>query len=185
MAFPKPISSSAKKHFLASQLLQIQTSHSQNLRRNTRAMPPAPAQQNRAPASSSSSVSNTASSRHNVTVSTSVIRPTLLAVVVIMSVISVSEGLACYETVNFGMGPDTDILFAYNAAFSMSEDDYRILTVCIYERYDFSRLLPMRDNTAVEFSFRCVCNYDLCNSEPNFSAYLGAIKADSFSAKRK
>ncbi|KAI1715024.1 hypothetical protein DdX_08301 [Ditylenchus destructor] len=229
MAFPKQNSSSAKEHFIASQLLQIQASHSQSHRRNTIAMPPASAQQNRATTSSSSSASSSASSsRHNsssssqnVTLSTSapqssVIRALLLPVVVLMSLLSICEGLACYETVNgratilqndswtycalvpatihgneyingtqFGMGPDTDLLFSYNAAFSMNEDEYRILTVCIYERYDFSRFLPMRPDTAVEFTFRCVCNYDLCNSEPTFSAYLGAIKAESFAAKKK
>ncbi len=37
-----------------------------------------------------------------------------------------------------------------------------------------------------EFAFRCVCNYDLCNSETTFSAFLTAVKADSYAlAARK
>jgi hypothetical protein len=33
----------------------------------------------------------------------------------------------------FGLGPENDLLSAYNSAFGMSADEYRILTVCIYE----------------------------------------------------
>ncbi|KAL3118672.1 hypothetical protein niasHT_006500 [Heterodera trifolii] len=83
----------------------------------------------------------------------------------------------------FGLGPDNDMMAAYNTAFAMSVDEYRILTVCIYERYDFSRFMTIKPDLAVEFAFRCVCNYDLCNSEPTFSAYLSAIKSESFARR--
>jgi len=33
----------------------------------------------------------------------------------------------------FGLGPDNDMLGAYNTMFGMNGDDYRVLTVCIYE----------------------------------------------------
>uniref|UniRef100_A0A183BN57 Uncharacterized protein n=1 Tax=Globodera pallida TaxID=36090 RepID=A0A183BN57_GLOPA len=83
----------------------------------------------------------------------------------------------------FGLGPDNDMMAAYNTAFAMSVEEYRILTVCIYERYDFSRFLTIKPDLAVEFAFRCVCNYDLCNSEPTFSAYLSTIKSESFARR--
>ncbi|KAF7633344.1 hypothetical protein Mgra_00007226 [Meloidogyne graminicola] len=84
----------------------------------------------------------------------------------------------------FGIGPENDMLGMYNNAFAFSQEEYRILTVCIYERYDFSRFLTMmKPDLAVEFAFRCVCNYDLCNSEPTFSAYLSAIKSESFARR--
>ncbi|KAL7069714.1 hypothetical protein ACQ4LE_010763 [Meloidogyne hapla] len=84
----------------------------------------------------------------------------------------------------FGIGAENDMLGMYNNAFALSQEEYRILTVCIYERYDFSRFLTMmKPDMAVEFAFRCVCNYDLCNSEPTFSAYLSAIKSESFARR--
>ena len=33
----------------------------------------------------------------------------------------------------FGLGPENDMMTMYNTAFSMSQEEYRILTVCIYE----------------------------------------------------
>jgi hypothetical protein len=33
----------------------------------------------------------------------------------------------------FGLGPANDMLAVYNTAFGMNEEDYRILTVCIFE----------------------------------------------------
>jgi hypothetical protein len=121
----------------------------------------------------------------------------------------------------FGLGPENDMMTMYNTAFSMSQEEYRILTICIYEvsrmaggtlfhcfldwhwpnplfslflcppliasppfqRYDFSRFMTIKPDLAVEFAFRCVCNYDLCNSEPTFSAYLSAIKSESFARR--
>jgi hypothetical protein len=43
------------------------------------------------------------------------------------------------------------------------------------------RFMALRpdDSSMVEFMFRCVCNYDLCNSEANFAHYFKAIKSES------
>uniref|UniRef100_A0A915EES0 Uncharacterized protein n=1 Tax=Ditylenchus dipsaci TaxID=166011 RepID=A0A915EES0_9BILA len=72
----------------------------------------------------------------------------------------------------FGVGPLNDGMEAYKAAFKMNDQQYKVLTVCILERLDFSQAMGFKPNTSVEFVFRCVCNYDLCNSEPTFHPYL-------------
>lgn len=40
----------------------------------------------------------------------------------------------------------------------------------------------MKSQSAVEFQFRCVCNYDMCNSKAKFAPYLAALRRDSFSS---
>ncbi|KAI1720013.1 hypothetical protein DdX_05382 [Ditylenchus destructor] len=133
----------------------------------------------------------------------------IFAVIFLLSVFSACEALSCYETVDgrtvikgnytycalipstyyqgelvngsqFGLGPENDLLHGYKAIFDTGVDEYRILSVCIYERYDFRRYLPVKPTVAVEFTFRCVCIYDLCNSSQTFSAYLSSIKTESF-----
>uniref|UniRef100_A0A915ETR3 Uncharacterized protein n=1 Tax=Ditylenchus dipsaci TaxID=166011 RepID=A0A915ETR3_9BILA len=138
----------------------------------------------------------------------------LLPLVFLTYMVSPTEALTCYETVNgkttikqndtwlycslvpatmvrddkingtrFGLGPDNDGVEAYKAAFGMNESQYRVLTVCIYERYDFSRFLGLKPDTAVEFAFRCVCNYDLCNSEGTFYPFLKTLNEESYVVK--
>ncbi|KAI1727624.1 hypothetical protein Ddc_04939 [Ditylenchus destructor] len=133
----------------------------------------------------------------------------IFAVIFLLSVFSACEAISCYETVDgrtvikgnytycalipstyyqgelvngsqFGLGPENDMLHGYKAIFDTGVDEYRILSVCIYERYDFRRYLPIKPTVAVEFTFRCVCIYDLCNSSQTFSAYLSSIKTESF-----
>ncbi|KAI1708337.1 hypothetical protein Ddc_14419 [Ditylenchus destructor] len=219
MTFPKETPSSASEHFTGSQLSQSQ-------RRKAIPVAPAISHQNLdstlssittpASCSASSSRHTSRSSSQNAAHSSQFSAMFLPILVVFVSLLSVCEGLACYETVDghatvikndswtycalvpammygneyregtqFGLGRDNDYTPAYDAAFSVSAAEYGILTVCQYERYDFSRFLPMRPDIAIEYSFRCVCNYDLCNSEPTFSAFLGGLKAESFAAKRK
>ncbi|KAI1697754.1 hypothetical protein DdX_18311 [Ditylenchus destructor] len=219
MTFPEETPISAGGHFIGSQLPQSQ-------KRRAIATAPATAQQNldySLPSISTSASSSASRSRHTsqssnqyATLSSQFSAMFLPVLVVLVSLLSVSNGLACYETVDgntvvikndawtycalvpammhgneyregtqFGLGRENDFTPAYDAAFSVSAAEYGILTVCQYERYDFSRFLPMRPDIAIEYSFRCVCNYDLCNSEPTFSAFLGGLKAESFAAKKK
>uniref|UniRef100_A0A915D3I5 Uncharacterized protein n=1 Tax=Ditylenchus dipsaci TaxID=166011 RepID=A0A915D3I5_9BILA len=93
---------------------------------------------------------------------------------------SIEHGEEKIHGTRFGVGPENDGLEAYQSAFSNNDQLYRVLTVCIYERYDFSRFMGRKPGTAVEFAFRCVCNYDLCNSEATFHTYLKALKKESF-----
>lgn len=48
---------------------------------------------------------------------------------------------------------------------------------------ELPKLILSHDPSFVEFAFRCVCNYDLCNSETTFSGYLSAIKMESFARR--
>lgn len=47
-----------------------------------------------------------------------------------------------------------------------------------FQKYDFAMLNP-RGGPEAEFMFRCVCNYDLCNSRTTFNAYLSNMKLES------
>lgn len=86
----------------------------------------------------------------------------------------------------FGVGPDVDWTTAYDQAFGMSDNIYQVLTVCFLEKYDFGRLNPKyvtNPSASVEFIFRCICNYDRCNSATTFGSYLKTIKMDNASSR--
>uniref|UniRef100_A0A0N5AGD1 Uncharacterized protein n=1 Tax=Syphacia muris TaxID=451379 RepID=A0A0N5AGD1_9BILA len=77
-----------------------------------------------------------------------------------------------------GIGPVNDYTKIYDETFSSSNSLYTILSMCILERYNFTPLFKQR-KLEPEFMFRCVCNYDKCNSEANFQNYLSAIVKDN------
>ncbi|VDK27451.1 unnamed protein product [Gongylonema pulchrum] len=82
----------------------------------------------------------------------------------------------------FGVGPEVDWTTAYDNAFGMSDNIYQVLSVCLLEKYDFGRLNPKyvkNPSASVEFIFRCICNYDRCNSATTFGNYLKTIKMDN------
>ncbi|KHN74428.1 hypothetical protein Tcan_15841 [Toxocara canis] len=81
----------------------------------------------------------------------------------------------------FGVGPSADWTEAYDHTFALSDKVYKILTVCVLEKYDFGVLAPKFSglSSSAEFMFRCVCNYDRCNSATSFSDYLTALKDDN------
>ena len=70
----------------------------------------------------------------------------------------------------FGLGPANDDLSPYMLAFGDSEPGYKVLTMCIYEQFDFSIITnkPLPKDQV----FRCVCNYDKCNQLNTFENYL-------------
>ncbi|KAH7720377.1 hypothetical protein AAVH_12189 [Aphelenchoides avenae] len=74
----------------------------------------------------------------------------------------------------FGVGPDTDVTDYYDINFVPSDKAYKVLSICIYEKYAFGRQHRVRANWE-EFLFRCVCDYDLCNSETTFGDFLAAL----------
>uniref|UniRef100_A0A0N4Z4Q5 Uncharacterized protein n=1 Tax=Parastrongyloides trichosuri TaxID=131310 RepID=A0A0N4Z4Q5_PARTI len=81
----------------------------------------------------------------------------------------------------FGLGPQNDWTEAYDNTFAFNDNMYKVLTVCILEKYDFSSISPkMNFGQTVEFIFRCVCNYDRCNSASTFNGYINSMKRDSF-----
>ncbi|KAI6188929.1 hypothetical protein M3Y98_00407300 [Aphelenchoides besseyi] len=65
----------------------------------------------------------------------------------------------------FGVGPNSDSTTAYDKMFAVSSDLYRILSLCVQERYDFGRISPKFTFKQPEFMLRCFCNYDLCNKK--------------------
>uniref|UniRef100_A0A0M3HYZ3 Protein quiver n=1 Tax=Ascaris lumbricoides TaxID=6252 RepID=A0A0M3HYZ3_ASCLU len=81
----------------------------------------------------------------------------------------------------FGVGPSADWTDVYDHTFALSDKVYKILTVCVLEKYDFGVLAPKFSGASIppEFMFRCVCNYDRCNSATTFSSYLSALKEDN------
>uniref|UniRef100_A0A0K0EJD6 Uncharacterized protein n=1 Tax=Strongyloides stercoralis TaxID=6248 RepID=A0A0K0EJD6_STRER len=81
----------------------------------------------------------------------------------------------------FGLGSQNDWTEAYDSTFAFNDNMYKVLTVCILEKYDFSSINPkINFGQTVEFIFRCVCNYDRCNSASTFTGYINSMKRDSF-----
>ncbi|CAD6193620.1 unnamed protein product [Caenorhabditis auriculariae] len=74
------------------------------------------------------------------------------------------------ESKVFGIGSEEDSLVPYDTTFQQTDSIYKVLTVCLYEKYDMTKLGGRFK--AAEYLFRCVCNYDLCNAPSNFPQYL-------------
>ncbi|CAG9540669.1 unnamed protein product [Cercopithifilaria johnstoni] len=84
----------------------------------------------------------------------------------------------------FGVGKEADWTEAYDEAFNKSDKIYQVLSLCLLEKYDFGQLNPksvINTSESVEFIFRCICNYNRCNSATTFSNYLKTIKSDNIS----
>lgn len=64
--------------------------------------------------------------------------------------------------------------FSYWVFNVVKSDVFNFFLLFFFQRYDFTSLLKIR-KFQPEFMFRCVCNYDKCNSEANFQNYLRAI----------
>ncbi|VDD98075.1 unnamed protein product [Enterobius vermicularis] len=62
----------------------------------------------------------------------------------------------------FGIGPQNDDMALYNTKIGF-----------------LSVAPPNGRGVADEFMFRCLCNYDRCNSQKNFDKYLVALEKDS------
>ncbi|KAK6757844.1 hypothetical protein RB195_015580 [Necator americanus] len=77
----------------------------------------------------------------------------------------------------FGIGPNEESLAGYDNTFQQSDSLYKVLSVCIYEKYELGKLSPSFGRA--EFLFRCVCNYDRCNSHQTFQGYLNGVKKDN------
>jgi len=73
-----------------------------------------------------------------------------------------------------GLGPENDLTTGYEAIFSETDPVYRILTLCIYEKYTYPPLFH-----SPEFLYRCICNFDLCNSEIQFAGYVKMLRKQS------
>nr|CDJ91347.1 hypothetical protein HCOI_01585200 [Haemonchus contortus] len=74
-------------------------------------------------------------------------------------------------------GQDVESLIGYDSTFNQSDAFYKVLTVCIYEKYDLAKLSPRFARP--DFLFRCVCNYDRCNSHNTFQGYLYGVRQDN------
>uniref|UniRef100_A0A914EBR8 Uncharacterized protein n=1 Tax=Acrobeloides nanus TaxID=290746 RepID=A0A914EBR8_9BILA len=65
---------------------------------------------------------------------------------------------------------------AVTFAFSEQEPNYQLLSVCLFEKYDwpalFQTYMPLSSGYAprVNLVFRCMCNKDLCNHPKNFGS---------------
>ncbi|KAI1699817.1 hypothetical protein DdX_17108 [Ditylenchus destructor] len=135
----------------------------------------------------------------------------VLICVVILFAVPAFDALACYESVGgrnmimedpawkycaivpawigderngsrFGTGPGIDHMLFIDVAFSVNSPSYRLLSYCYYEMYKFAA--PMMGADA-EFMLRCVCNYDLCNSETDISKYFTSLRQESMIRESK
>jgi hypothetical protein len=93
----------------------------------------------------------------------------------------------------FGVGPSSDSTESYDKIFKITNNMYKVLSMCIYEvrlilvltnisslqRYDFGKISPRFAFKQPEFMLRCFCNFDNCNREKNFFGYINNLKADS------
>ncbi|EYC29680.1 hypothetical protein Y032_0006g3118 [Ancylostoma ceylanicum] len=77
----------------------------------------------------------------------------------------------------FGIGPNEESLVGYDETFKQSDSLYKVLSVCIYEKYELGKLSPSFGRA--EFLFRCLCNYDRCNSHQTFQGYLNSVQRDN------
>ncbi|KAE9417779.1 hypothetical protein Angca_001308, partial [Angiostrongylus cantonensis] len=74
-------------------------------------------------------------------------------------------------------GDGEEPLTGFETTFRQSDSLYKVLMICIYEKYDLRWLSPNIGDP--EFLFRCVCNYDRCNSHRTFAGYLQNVKRDN------
>ncbi|KAH7716120.1 hypothetical protein AAVH_16487 [Aphelenchoides avenae] len=79
----------------------------------------------------------------------------------------------------FGMPAEADVTESYQHLFAHSDEVYQVLSICVYEKYSFDAISPkFKNKMPAEYLFRCVCNYDRCNQETTFSAYLASFKKE-------
>ncbi|KAH7714431.1 hypothetical protein AAVH_18208 [Aphelenchoides avenae] len=89
--------------------------------------------------------------------------------------------------VQFGYGPKHLWADTYKTTFGQNNEMYQVLTMCTYSEYKLgggfgSMLMPRHD--APRYVFKCVCNFDKCNSQATFGAYVTSLKAASFAKSR-
>ncbi|KAH7708784.1 hypothetical protein AAVH_23954 [Aphelenchoides avenae] len=76
----------------------------------------------------------------------------------------------------FGVPIDEDTE-SFMGMFAATTRRYAVLSACIYEKYKFDSISP-KMKMVPSFLFRCVCNYDRCNRETEFNAYLSSFTAN-------
>uniref|UniRef100_A0A914CNX1 Uncharacterized protein n=1 Tax=Acrobeloides nanus TaxID=290746 RepID=A0A914CNX1_9BILA len=68
--------------------------------------------------------------------------------------------------------------------FELSASYYQILSICLYEKYDFPKMWKLMRNASpksqkspkIEYQFRCLCNTDRCNTPTNLEPYLVKLR---------
>jgi hypothetical protein len=93
------------------------------------------------------------------------------------------EGNKYVESQAFGVDPASDSTSMYDKIFNTNSEMYQILSMCVYEKYDFKGLSPRFHFKQPEYMFRCFCNFDRCNSVKNFTGYLDNLRDQSASSK--
>uniref|UniRef100_A0A914D4V0 Uncharacterized protein n=1 Tax=Acrobeloides nanus TaxID=290746 RepID=A0A914D4V0_9BILA len=68
----------------------------------------------------------------------------------------------------------------FSSILGVTRPNYKVLSLCIYEMYDWPRALHSSPKFGVapkpDFMLRCVCNFDLCNVPTTFEPYLEGLK---------
>uniref|UniRef100_A0A914CRS4 Uncharacterized protein n=1 Tax=Acrobeloides nanus TaxID=290746 RepID=A0A914CRS4_9BILA len=65
----------------------------------------------------------------------------------------------------------------YELFFDDSMPEYSLLSICLFEKYDWPVLWKMSPKfsgkkLSIEYQFRCLCNTDLCNGASQIEKYL-------------
>uniref|UniRef100_A0A914DEI5 Uncharacterized protein n=1 Tax=Acrobeloides nanus TaxID=290746 RepID=A0A914DEI5_9BILA len=69
----------------------------------------------------------------------------------------------------------------YGLFFDDSMPEYSLLSMCLFEKYDWPLLWKMSPKfsgkkPSIEYQFRCLCNTDFCNGASNIDQYLYNLK---------
>uniref|UniRef100_A0A914CIZ2 Uncharacterized protein n=1 Tax=Acrobeloides nanus TaxID=290746 RepID=A0A914CIZ2_9BILA len=64
--------------------------------------------------------------------------------------------------------------------FEENDNIYQLRSVCLFEEYDWPKAWNPKFNRGkkvpeIEFSLRCICNTDLCNSPNSFSSHINSL----------
>ncbi|GMT05129.1 hypothetical protein PENTCL1PPCAC_27303, partial [Pristionchus entomophagus] len=74
-----------------------------------------------------------------------------------------------------GIAAMNENLRPIDVSFGQNSKLYKVLTVCIYEKYSFNAVNAAFGDEP-EFMFRCYCNTDGCNEASTFSSFLTNLR---------
>ncbi|KAH7712573.1 hypothetical protein AAVH_20081 [Aphelenchoides avenae] len=93
-----------------------------------------------------------------------------------------ANGQVLIPAAQFGFTPGHNWADTYQTTFGQNNEMYQVLTMCTYSEYNvdggLGGIFMPRDDEH-RYVFKCVCNFDKCNSQATFGAYMASLKAAS------
>uniref|UniRef100_A0A914DEX4 Uncharacterized protein n=1 Tax=Acrobeloides nanus TaxID=290746 RepID=A0A914DEX4_9BILA len=85
------------------------------------------------------------------------------------------------ETVADGV-LEAEVDAPFETIFDQNMPGYQVMSFCMYEKYDWPSMWEASSYSskfqmkapAADYLFRCVCNFNLCNSPQSFAPYFGS-----------